>query len=81
MTENSLYTSKEVKLAREFAYTLDDMDSLPMHLKLVRKHSESFLREKLNKVMAIPADQIKKSRAALYMYLISQSDRYGDARH
>lgn len=75
------YTPQEIKLAREIATTLGDMDSLQMHLLLVRKHKEEFLREKLNKVMAIPEDQIRKTRAALYIFLIGQSGRYGDARH
>lgn len=75
------FTSEESRLARDIAETLDDMDSLAMHLLLVRKYKEEFLRKILNKVMSLPASQIKKSRAALYMYLISQRDRNGDARH
>lgn len=75
------YTPEELRLAREIATTLSDLDSLQMHLLLVRKHKEEFLREKLNKVMAIPESQIKKTRAALYIFLIGQSARYGDARH
>ena len=75
------YTPDEIKLAREIADTLNDMDSLPMHLILVRKYKEEFLREKLNKVMSIPESQIKRSRAALYIFLINQNGRHGDARH
>jgi hypothetical protein len=75
------YTPEELRLAREIAEILDDMDSLPMHLILVQKHKEGFLRERLNKVMSIPESQIKRSRAALYMFLINQKGRHGDARH
>lgn len=75
------YTPEELKLAREIAQTLNDTDSLPMHLILVRKHTETFLREKLNKVMSIPESEIRKTRGALYIFLINNSNRHGDTRH
>jgi len=73
------YTQQEIKLAREIAEALQDVGSLPYHLKQVRKYQEEFLRKKLTHVLSIPEDQIKKSRAALYVYLITQSSRYGDS--
>jgi len=78
MLEN--YTEQEIKLAREIAQTLHDVDSLPFHLQVVRKHKEAFLREKLAKTMSIPESQIKKSRAALYVYLINHNPGYGNPR-
>jgi hypothetical protein len=78
---NDHYTPHEIKLAREIAETLNDLLSLPMHFILVRKYKEEFLRRILNKVMSIPESQIKKSRAALYIFLINQSSRHGDARY
>jgi hypothetical protein len=75
------YTSQEIKLAREIAQTLNDIDSLPFHLQLVKRHKEEFLREKLARAMAVPESQIKKSRAALYVYLITQGLRYGNSGH
>ena len=74
------YDPHETKLANEIAETLDDMDSLPLHLQYVRKYKEAFLRKILNKVMSIPEGQIRKTRAALYIFLINQNGRYGDAR-
>ena len=73
------YTQQEIKLAREIAEALQDVGSLPYNLKQVRKYQEEFLRKKLTHVLSIPEDQIKKSRAALYVYLITQSSRYGDS--
>lgn len=80
-TMYSNYSPDEMKLAREIAETLNDTDSLPYHLVLVRKYNEDFLRKKLAKAMAFPESQIRKSRAALYISLINQSGRYGDAGH
>jgi hypothetical protein len=77
----STYTPDEIKLAREIAETLSDMDSLALHLMYVRKYKEEFLRRILAKVMAIPENQIRKTRAALYVFLINQSNRHGDSRH
>ncbi len=76
----SNYDPREIRLAREIAETLHDMDSIALHLMYARKYKEEFLRGILNKVMALPENQIKKSRAALYVFLINQSGRYGDAR-
>lgn len=75
------YEPHEIKLANEIADTLQDHDSITMHLQYVRKYKEVFLRKILNKVMALDASQIRKSRAALYTFLINQGSRQGDARH
>jgi len=74
------YAPYEIKLANEIADALNDRDSISMHLQYVRKYKEEFLRRILNKVMALPDDKIRKSRAALYTFLINQSIKYGDSR-
>lgn len=74
------YSPQEIQLARDIATALHDLDSLPMHLKLVRTFTEEHLRRKLNHVMSIPEGKIKKSRAALYMYLLAHGDRHGGLR-
>ena len=79
MTEQ--YTPEEMKLAHEIASTLNDHDSLALHLQHVRKYKEEFLRKTLAKVMAMPEFKIKRSRAALYTYLISQSDKQHGVGH
>jgi hypothetical protein len=75
------YSQQEILLAREIAEALEDESSLSYHLKQVRRFKEEFLRKHLAHVLSLPKEQIKKSRAALYVYLISQSSRYGDSRH
>lgn len=78
---NSPYDPYEIKLANEIANTLHDRDSITLHLQYVRRYKEEFLRRILNKVMALDESKIKKSRAALYTFLINQSARHGDTGH
>lgn len=77
---NQHYDPHEIKLANEIADTLEDRDSITMHLLYVRKYKEEFLRRILNKVMALPESKIRRSRAALYTFLINQGHSHGDAR-
>lgn len=78
---NQDYDPYERRLANEIAETLKDRDSLVMHLQYVRKYKEDYLRKVLNKVMTLPEDKIRKSRAALYTFLINQGSAKDDARH
>jgi hypothetical protein len=78
---NNDYSPQEKKLANEIADTLKDRDSITMHLLYVRKYQEEFLRRILNKVMALPPDKIRKSRAALYTFLINQNASHGNSRN
>ena len=52
-----------------------------MHLQYVRRYKEEFLRKILNKVMSLDESKIRKSRAALYTFLINQGHSHGDSRH
>ena len=73
-------TQKEEKLAREIADALDDNDSLIVHIGFAEKYSESFLRKTLQKVLSLPQDQIRKTRGALFTYLVKQNGWKGSAR-
>lgn len=75
------YSPQEIKLAKEIAQTLDDVDSMPLHLEYARKYQEAFLRKQLNHVRSLPADKIKKSRAALYVYLVNKHSSNDSARY
>lgn len=66
------YEPHEIKLANELAETLKDRDALPLFLTYTRKYQESHLRRILEKVMSIPERGIKKSRGALFTFLINQ---------
>ena len=78
---NIEYTPEERRLANEIADTLNDKNSIVLHLQYARKYKETFLRRILNQVMSVAEDKIKKSRAALYTFLIIRGSDYDDARH
>jgi len=78
---NTTYTPQEIQLANEIADTLNDRDSLQYHLQNARKLKEEFQRRILMKVMSLPESKIRKSRAALYTFLISQGSNHGNSRH
>jgi hypothetical protein len=74
------YEDHEVKLANEIAETLKDRDSIASFLIFARKYNEKFLRETLAKVMAIEETKIRKSRGALFTFLVNQHGRHGNSR-
>ena len=59
-------------LAYELAKALDDLDSLTVYFTFVETYQEAFLRKILHKVMTVPQEQIKRSRGALFTYLVKQ---------
>ena len=67
----------EVKLANEIAETLKDRDSLALFLTYARKYKEQFLRDILAKVMALDEVKIRKSRGALFTFLVNQHGSTG----
>ena len=66
-------TQQQRKLALELANALNDMDSLTLHLGFAEKYSEDFLRKTLAKVMAIPEENIRKTRGALFTHLVNNN--------
>ena len=70
------YQPNEIKLANELAETLKDREALPFYLTLTRKYQEGHLRQILAKVMSIEETKIRKTRGALFTYLINQ--KYGN---
>lgn len=65
-------SSKEQKLAVELADALNDMESLQAYVGFAEKYAESFLRKMLVKVLSVPEDKIRKTRGALFTYLVKQ---------
>ena len=72
------YEPNEIRLANEIAETLKDRDALPLFLTYTRKYQESHLRRILAKVMSIPEISIRKSRGALFTFLVNQ---HGNSNH
>lgn len=77
----NIYDPYEIKLANEIAETLNDRDALPLYLMFARKYQEAFLRKVLAKVMSIPESKIRKTRGALFTFLVNQGNTNGDSRH
>lgn len=69
------YEPHERTLATEIAERLNDLHSLPLHLQFVRQYKEAFLLDRLEQALAMPKHKIKKSRAALYVHLVTKEDR------
>ena len=74
------YEPHEIRLANEIAETLKDRDALPLFLSYTRKYQESHLRRILAKVMSMPEISIRKSRGALFTFLINQHGSSNDSR-
>ena len=70
------YEPHEIRLANELAETLKDREALQFYLTLTRKYQESHLRQILAKVMSIDEKQIRKTRGALFTFLVNQ--QYGN---
>ena len=75
-------TAKEV-LALEITKALNDGDNLPLYIYFAGKYPEQVLREILSAVMEVPEEKIKKSRGALFNYLLKRyaqqaNDNYRD---
>ena len=71
---NIKYEPQEVRLANDIADQLNDHGSVQLFLNFSRKYREDHLRKILSKVMSIPESQIKKTRGALFTYLVHQND-------
>jgi hypothetical protein len=62
--------SREEELALELALTLQDREGLPFYIHCAKEYPEPFLRRVLATVMDIPEKKIKKSRGALFNFLV-----------
>lgn len=59
-------------LAFYLAESLYDLKNLPLYIALSKRYSEQFLKEILGHVKAVPINEIKKNRGALFNYLIKR---------
>lgn len=64
------YEPRVIALANEIAETLEDQESLNAYLFYADKYKEEYLLRILNKVMSIPTKDIRKTRGALFTYLL-----------
>lgn len=64
--------NEETQFAYELAEALNDKEAIQMYLSYVHRFSEALLREVLTKVLSIPENKIRKTRGALFNYLMQQ---------
>lgn len=77
--ESNFFTlTKEELLARDLAEGLNDKASLGFYLSVCRKYPGSFLRKIYSQVKEIPANKIKKSKGALFNYLVQKYEKGGE---
>lgn len=62
----------ENQLAYELASTLKDKEALPLYITFTKKYQEAFLRKILLRVMSVPDEKIKRTRGALFTYLVNE---------
>ena len=64
--------TKEELLAQDLAKELNDYKNLPLYLYYCRKYPEPLIRKALGEVKETPPERIKKSKAALFNYLVKK---------
>ncbi|MFM2224734.1 MAG: hypothetical protein RJA07_936 [Bacteroidota bacterium] len=69
--------SENTKFAYELANALNDLDALPIYITFANRFQEQVLRNILQKVMSIPERKIKRTRGALFTYLVKQQGNGG----
>jgi hypothetical protein len=66
--------SEQKALAFELAEALNDTGALTVYFAFVEKYPETLLREVLAITLAVPSHKIRKTRGALFTYLLQQKD-------
>ena len=74
---NSSGLMKEEILAGDLAEGLDDELNFAFYLSVARRYPEDFLRKVYSHVKEIPLNKIKKSRGALFNYLVQKYENRG----
>lgn len=67
-----MYYHKAQQLAHEIAEALNDLEALPLYESYAKRFPEEDLRKLLVRVLSIPQDKIKRTRGALFTYLVGQ---------
>ncbi len=63
------------ELALEVAKTLHEEHRLPVYLELCRTNNIEVIRRSLEEVKRVPESKIRKSKAALFTYLLKKHDK------
>lgn len=77
---NPFSLTKEELLAMDLAEGLNDRANLGFYISVCRKYPEDFLRKIYAEVKEVPLSKIKKSKGALFNYLIQKYDKNDSVR-
>lgn len=69
---NEMLLTDKGLLAKEFAEGLDDMENLRFYISAALEYPEDHLRKVYQIAKDTPEDKIKKSRGALFAYLVKK---------
>ena len=72
------HESESRLIAEELALALNDRENFSLYNHYARIYPESALRKILEQVLKVPIERIKKSRGALFTYLLKQYAKRGD---
>ncbi len=73
---NPLLVGKEEVLAKELAIGLADTKNLKYYQSVVKKYPEHLLLNIFDKVRNIPESKIRKTKGALFNYLVQKHGKY-----
>jgi hypothetical protein len=71
-----MFSTVEGLLAKEIAEGLNDTKNIRYYFSVALDHSERYLRDIYRKVRETPAHKIKKSRGALFTYLVKKYEHF-----
>jgi len=68
--QNFKPTNQQESLGLEIAQNLCDINNLPLYLAYCQKYPTEIIFKAYGQAKEMPADKIKKSRGALFTYLV-----------
>ena len=68
----------EDQLALDIAKAFEDENHIPMYRSLISKFDKTAIKRAFDEAQAIPESKIKKSRTALFIYLVK---KYGNTKN
>lgn len=72
LNKNRAPEKRAQSLAQTLAVSLNDISALDKYLACCRKYPERLIYKAIGTAKATPAEKIKKSRAALFFYLVKK---------
>lgn len=72
MTNTNDQSKTKDELASEIAKSLQEEHRTELYRHMLQKHDESIIRKAFDEVNKVPVDKIKKSKSALFFFLLNK---------